>query len=51
MHCTYWAGEDICITLMGWKKLVGVGRSGNVGSDYILFLARGMMGAKLNFRG
>lgn len=30
----------------------GAERSGNVGSDYILFLARrGMMGKKLNFRG
>lgn len=30
----------------------GVGRSGNLGFDYILFLARrGMMGEKLNFRG
>lgn len=30
----------------------GVGRSGNEGSDYILFLARRViMGEKLNFRG
>lgn len=42
------------ITLNGVEEVswTEVGRSGNVGFDYILFLARkGMMGKKLNFRG